>query len=435
MNGLLWLLTFGSSALFAWDASRNKISVVATIHRPPSMCAVQWAVLPILLAFLLSNIMGSAGTALAILVAAGYYCLRRYQSVGIPHTHGLSVSGEPNEKEDVNAVAKAESPESGKPPRYAVWGLVLGIIGLVAWFLPVVGFPITVSGLVLSANALKLPEKGLAAAGTIICGLGLTLTIFNGAMGAILGGLESSQLSPTSDVSNVSPPPPAIGLKKDELPLSAVTIYGYWQEADVLLNDAQNWHGSGGVVSESNGNLFIATNRHCLGLEELFNADPDGQPEILRYELLVEFPSGKTHRVLQVGFKGTGADLALLTLDARGIEEGEDYAILPFDENALLEPGSEVVAIGSPLGLKNTQTYGRISAIREFGSGSEQFRMIQTDAAINPGNSGGPLFMRRGDRYVCIGINTSTMPGNNLGFAIDLSSITLDGFEWYPARP
>jgi len=78
--------------------------------------------------------------------------------------------------------------------------------------------------------------------------------------------------------------------------------------------------------------------------------------------------------------------------------------------------GTEVVALGSPLGLQNTVTRGIVSAVRTVGA----LILVQTDAAINPGNSGGPLMTRSGD---VIGITTMSMrpsAAQGLSFAVGI---------------
>ena len=83
-----------------------------------------------------------------------------------------------------------------------------------------------------------------------------------------------------------------------------------------------------------------------------------------------------------------------------------------------LVPGSEVIAIGHPHGLKFTTTRGIISKIRRHFGG---VRYVQTDAAINPGNSGGPLIDNEGN---VVGINTFIISeSNNLGFALHIDQI------------
>ncbi len=81
--------------------------------------------------------------------------------------------------------------------------------------------------------------------------------------------------------------------------------------------------------------------------------------------------------------------------------------------SADLDPGEQVVAIGSPLGLQGTVTSGIVSAldrpVRTGGASSAEtastvIDAIQTDAAINPGNSGGPLVNLRGE---VVGINSA----------------------------
>jgi hypothetical protein len=54
--------------------------------------------------------------------------------------------------------------EPGKP----VVSLVLGLVGLVAWVVPIAGLPITIVGLVVGAKALKRARRGMAVAGTVL---------------------------------------------------------------------------------------------------------------------------------------------------------------------------------------------------------------------------------------------------------------------------
>ncbi len=92
------------------------------------------------------------------------------------------------------------------------------------------------------------------------------------------------------------------------------------------------------------------------------------------------------------------------------------------DANAL-QPGEQVLAIGSPLGnFRNTVTAGVVSALNR--SVGQMEGLIQTDTAINRGNSGGPLINLRGE---VVGINTLVVRGSGfipgpqaegLGFAV-----------------
>ncbi len=68
----------------------------------------------------------------------------------------------------------------------SVAALVLGIIGLFAWFFPVAGFPITIVGLVLSAKELK-EQRSYAKAGLVLNIIGLVLCIINASIGAFMG--------------------------------------------------------------------------------------------------------------------------------------------------------------------------------------------------------------------------------------------------------
>jgi S1-C subfamily serine protease len=54
--------------------------------------------------------------------------------------------------------------------------------------------------------------------------------------------------------------------------------------------------------------------------------------------------------------------------------------------------GSDVIAVGSPLGLQGSVTRGIVSALRRM----DGVAVLQVDAPINPGNSGGPLVNEEG---------------------------------------
>ncbi len=73
------------------------------------------------------------------------------------------------------------------PTGKATAGLVLGIIGMLAWFLPLFGFPVTIVGLVMSLKGMKSTSRGTAVAGLTLSIIGLVLTIINSAIGAYQG--------------------------------------------------------------------------------------------------------------------------------------------------------------------------------------------------------------------------------------------------------
>ncbi len=73
--------------------------------------------------------------------------------------------------------------EAGK----AKTSLILGIVGLIAWLLPIVGIPVTIVGIVKGVQAWKSSKHTLAVAGVVLSIIGLVLSIINMAIGAYLG--------------------------------------------------------------------------------------------------------------------------------------------------------------------------------------------------------------------------------------------------------
>ena len=71
----------------------------------------------------------------------------------------------------------------------SIAAFVLGVIGVVTWCIPLIGLPITLTGLVLGIVSLNKPSsnRSLGIAGVILNALFLILTIVNSAIGAYLG--------------------------------------------------------------------------------------------------------------------------------------------------------------------------------------------------------------------------------------------------------
>lgn len=122
-------------------------------------------------------------------------------------------------------------------------------------------------------------------------------------------------------------------------------------------------------------------------------------------------------------------------LDAKvlGMMKGLDIAILKVEETDLdpitigdsstLKVGQFAIAVGNPLGLGESVTFGMVSALnRSIRAQNAQLEgLIQTTAEINPGNSGGALVDTNAR---LIGIPTAVIPfSQGIGFAIAIDSV------------
>ena len=107
-------------------------------------------------------------------------------------------------------------------------------------------------------------------------------------------------------------------------------------------------------------------------------------------------------------------DVAVVKINATGLPTAA------WGDSSALAVGDFVLAIGNPLGLSRTVTFGIVSAVGRADVGVADFEdFIQTDAPINPGNSGGALVNVHGE---VVGINTAiaspTGGSVGVGFAI-----------------
>ncbi|MDI3315481.1 MAG: trypsin-like peptidase domain-containing protein [Mycobacterium sp.] len=177
------------------------------------------------------------------------------------------------------------------------------------------------------------------------------------------------------------------------------------------VSDQEGTQGSGVVVD---GRGYIVTNNHVI-------SEAANNPS--QWKTTVVFNDGKEVPANLVG-RDPKTDLAVLKVD-----NVNNLTVARLGDSDKLRVGDEVLAAGSPLGLRSTVTHGIISALHRpvplSGEGSDTDTVIdavQTDASINHGNSGGPLINM--DAQV-IGINTAgkslSDSASGLGFAIPVN--------------
>jgi len=132
-------------------------------------------------------------------------------------------------------------------------------------------------------------------------------------------------------------------------------------------------------------------------------------------EVRVRLADGREFDGKVIG-KDPPLDVALLKL-----VNAKDLPTVALGDSDALEQGDFVLAMGNPFGLRESASFGIVSAKdRTIGAGNYD-DFIQTDAAINPGNSGGPLFNLKGE---VVGINTAIVSpqiGQGIGFAVPIN--------------
>jgi S1-C subfamily serine protease len=170
--------------------------------------------------------------------------------------------------------------------------------------------------------------------------------------------------------------------------------------------------GSGFVLNDEGE---IVTNAHVVTDESSGQREP-------AEEVFIEFPDRNVLEAEIIGFDPF-ADVALLKVEPDGFE----LYPLELGNDADLQVGQPVAAIGSPFGEQQSLSVGVVSAKDRSVKSLTQFQIegaIQTDASINPGNSGGPL-LDAGARVLGINQQIETNSGANdgVGFAVPVSAI------------
>lgn len=68
----------------------------------------------------------------------------------------------------------------------SIASMVLGIVGLVAWCIPLFGYPVSILAIIFGVIGKKKGARGMAIAGIIMGAISLVITIINSILGAIL---------------------------------------------------------------------------------------------------------------------------------------------------------------------------------------------------------------------------------------------------------
>ena len=208
---------------------------------------------------------------------------------------------------------------------------------------------------------------------------------------AALVKLANAPSSPASADQDQPPPPLKPQVPDATTPLSIEDLVARSMPAVVTV-ETSTGSGSGFFVSADT----VITNKHVVEEEKMVN--------------LRASTGGRV--AARVDSSSSDVDLAVLKV----MVTNPGQVFLPLAVPNDVHQGEEVIAIGSPIGLRNSVTRGIVSGTRQDGGVS----LVQTDAAINPGNSGGPLIDREGR---VIGINTWKVVSRGLesiGFAVSV---------------
>ena len=68
----------------------------------------------------------------------------------------------------------------------AMVGFILGLVGIIAWILPLIGYPVTIVGIVFSSMGMNSVNKNKALAGLILSIVFLVVTLINSFLGALM---------------------------------------------------------------------------------------------------------------------------------------------------------------------------------------------------------------------------------------------------------
>ena len=189
-----------------------------------------------------------------------------------------------------------------------------------------------------------------------------------------------------------------VAVVEDVLP-SVVSVYTTVLTRIDLFRVAPVQGMGSGVIVEEDG--IIITNAHVVRKAQKVGLQLHGGKKL----------DGKILGMIR------GLDIAVLKVDEKDLDP------ITIGNSSTLKVGQFAIAVGNPLGLGESVTFGLVSALnRSISAQNAQLEdLIQTTAEINPGNSGGALVDTNAE---LIGIPTAVIPfSQGIGFAIAIDSV------------
>ena len=160
--------------------------------------------------------------------------------------------------------------------------------------------------------------------------------------------------------------------------------------------------GSGSIISPEG---HVLTSNHVV--------------EGKKVEIRVVTGDGQEYPAKIVG-QDPKTDLAVLKIETPA---GATFPVMEVFDSDQLRIGEIVIALGAPLGLDRSATFGIVSQKERESGQFEYEQFLQTDASINPGTSGGPVVNAEG-RMVGVSamIQTTGEGAGNIGIGFVVPS-------------
>jgi S1-C subfamily serine protease len=215
------------------------------------------------------------------------------------------------------------------------------------------------------------------------------------------------KLGSSSATSNGQAAPSPTPAATSGTPLPVTDLYRLVLPSVVLITTSKGSLGSGVIVNDTG---TILTAHHVVS----------GGGTIS-----VGYADG-TKAVATVASASPKSDIATLT------PQELPEVVVPATLGGGVAVGSDVVAIGNPLGLRASTTTGIVSGLNRTTKtkAGPLVGLIQFDAAVNPGSSGGPLLSSQG---LVVGVVVSIAdPGKDdafagIGFAVPIGTALSGG--------
>lgn len=248
--------------------------------------------------------------------------------------------------------------------------------------------------------------------GLVLGAVGMAVVVSHGGFSAVQAASQAEVLSQEAALKILNTPNILQTIDKLHMDLAkAVTpsvVNIRTGEKKAAKTGVREFSEGSGVIIRPDG--WIVTNAHVVGRSK---------------KIFVTLSDGREVEGTVRSTNDPQVDIAVVKIDRQNLPAAK------WGDSSVVKVGQMAMAIGSPLGLENSVTFGHISAtsrgtmIAGAPGGAGEVRvysdMFQTDASINPGNSGGALCDAHGH---VIAINTA-IPGAigyNIGIGFAMKS-------------